>query len=143
MIPVCPKCDVGLLIVHLPALEVDVCPTCRGLWLDDGELEQLAGPTTAATAAEDPLARLRRDPGAPPPDGRRYLCPRCDQPLRQVVVTPAPAAPAITLDNCPRGHGLWFDAGELPAVLAARPPTAGARLVVDALRDLFGTVPQP
>ncbi len=41
-------------------------------------------------------------------------CPRCRRRMRGVTVG---AGPAIELDRCPVGHGLWLDAGELAAVV--------------------------
>ena len=53
----CPLCiDQVLEITHRGGIEIDVCPRCRGVWLDRGELEKLAavaavkqvGPSEAA-----------------------------------------------------------------------------------------------
>jgi hypothetical protein len=38
----CPKCDGTLEGVIHDQVEIDVCNTCGGAWLDAGELEQLA-----------------------------------------------------------------------------------------------------
>jgi protein-arginine kinase activator protein McsA len=38
----CPKCDGTLEGVIVEKVEVDVCNTCGGAWLDAGELEQLS-----------------------------------------------------------------------------------------------------
>jgi uncharacterized protein len=43
----CPICTVELRIVDRQGIEVDYCPTCRGVWLDRGELDKIierAGP---------------------------------------------------------------------------------------------------
>jgi Zn-finger nucleic acid-binding protein len=111
MLPVCPKCDSALLILKLKGVEVDYCETCRGIWLDAGELEQFAG---------NALPAIRQATGVVP-TGRKHLCPRCDASLEEIA-TPG----NLTLDKCPRGHGLWFDADELPQLLAT---THGAPLV--------------
>lgn len=39
----CPKCGNDLQILNFRDVEVDKCFTCNGTWLDDGELEKLAG----------------------------------------------------------------------------------------------------
>lgn len=39
----CPKCGSDLETKLHEAVEVDVCKACGGVWLDAGELEQLAG----------------------------------------------------------------------------------------------------
>ena len=38
----CPKCDSTLEGVVADGVEIDVCNTCGGVWLDAGELEQLS-----------------------------------------------------------------------------------------------------
>jgi len=38
----CPKCEGTLEAVIVDKVEIDVCDTCGGAWLDAGELEQLS-----------------------------------------------------------------------------------------------------
>ncbi len=37
----CPNCDQLLLITERHHVEIDYCPSCRGVWLDKGELDKL------------------------------------------------------------------------------------------------------
>lgn len=37
----CPKCGQKLTTEHYGAVEIDLCPSCRGLWLDANELETI------------------------------------------------------------------------------------------------------
>ena len=37
----CPNCNEGMQEVRRNEVHVDVCPKCRGVWLDRGELEKL------------------------------------------------------------------------------------------------------
>jgi Zn-finger nucleic acid-binding protein len=39
----CPVCDERLREVERFGVTVDICPGCKGVWLDRGELERLAG----------------------------------------------------------------------------------------------------
>lgn len=39
----CPKCGAGLVAVPYQGIEIDKCSRCQGIWLDCGELEQVAG----------------------------------------------------------------------------------------------------
>jgi Zn-finger nucleic acid-binding protein len=133
MMPVCPKCDVALLLARLRDVEVDVCHRCRGLWLDAGELQSLMRATGAAS--DDPLLRFLEQAGAPAV--RQYLCPRCDRRLSEIVAQQGDKT--LTLERCPQGHGLWFDAGELEQLLAMFPPASGAGRTIDFLHELFGS----
>ena len=131
---VCPKCDVPLFVLHFKNIEVDFCDGCRGLWLDSGELEELLARTGAQP--DDPLLTFRLQDGRVA-DGHRHLCPRCDEPLREVQVD-HPGSMVLTLDKCPRGHGLWFDADELQQLLTMFPPDCDAGKTIDGLNELFG-----
>ncbi|MFT4255197.1 MAG: zf-TFIIB domain-containing protein [Caulobacter sp.] len=37
----CPNCDGSMQAVQRAGVEFDMCPKCRGVWLDRGELEKL------------------------------------------------------------------------------------------------------
>ncbi len=37
----CPNCAVALQMSERKGVEIDYCPTCRGVWLDRGELDKL------------------------------------------------------------------------------------------------------
>lgn len=37
----CPLCKIELRMMDRQGVEVDYCPTCRGIWLDRGELDKL------------------------------------------------------------------------------------------------------
>jgi Zn-finger nucleic acid-binding protein len=102
MIPVCPKCDVGLIMLRFRGVEVDYCDRCRGVWLDAGELETLAGKLPEELWPTHPTGTPAKVP---------LFCPRCDQSLEEVKVE------ALLLDRCRVGHGWWFDRGELATLL--------------------------
>lgn len=37
----CPRCEAELTITHRQGVEIDLCPKCRGVWLDRGELDKI------------------------------------------------------------------------------------------------------
>ena len=37
----CPNCDTGTKSLSRSGVELDMCPKCRGVWLDRGELEKI------------------------------------------------------------------------------------------------------
>lgn len=37
----CPSCNETLLLSDKNGIEIDYCPSCRGLWLDRGELDKI------------------------------------------------------------------------------------------------------
>jgi uncharacterized protein len=39
----CPVCDERLREVEKYGVMIDLCPSCKGIWLDRGELEKIVG----------------------------------------------------------------------------------------------------
>lgn len=37
----CPICKTGLTLSERAGIEIDYCPTCRGVWLDRGEIDKI------------------------------------------------------------------------------------------------------
>lgn len=37
----CPNCSETLLMSDKNGIEIDYCPSCRGIWLDRGELDKI------------------------------------------------------------------------------------------------------
>jgi Zn-finger nucleic acid-binding protein len=66
----CPTCpDVTLSMTNREGIEIDYCPTCRGVWLDRGELDKIiersmGSPSQIGEApqAVDPRIDPRTDP---------------------------------------------------------------------------------
>ena len=38
---ICPFCDIAMEVKVREHVMIDVCPSCRGVWLDRGELEKI------------------------------------------------------------------------------------------------------
>ncbi len=124
----CPACDAPLIAFEYEGVELDHCIQCKGTWLDPGELEQVA---LLAGTAGDPLF-LSNPESSDASDESRRICPRCGATLKRQV---CPAGEVmLTLDTCPRGDGLWFDRGELIALLKSGAGTAAD----DALKQFLG-----
>jgi uncharacterized protein len=79
----CPNDNGSMQSVQRSGVEFDICPTCRGVWLDRGELEKLL-----AVARDD-------EPGDPGQDRERSV------PSEYEVRPPAR----------PEGRGGWSDDG--------------------------------
>jgi Zn-finger nucleic acid-binding protein len=57
----CPNDDAAMQTLERGGVQFDMCPTCRGVWLDRGELEKLMESATQEGRASAP------PPQAPPP----------------------------------------------------------------------------
>lgn len=46
----CPICEIDLIMSERQGVEIDYCPTCRGVWLDRGELDKIIEKSSTNTA---------------------------------------------------------------------------------------------
>lgn len=91
-------------------LEVDGCPSCGGVWLDQGELRALASDEARLRALDECFVQ-RAIPFSQ--DGEARLCPICAIALCPIEYD---AFRGIRLDNCPKCDGVWLDHGEAGAI---------------------------
>ncbi|PZR55028.1 hypothetical protein DNL40_01120 [Xylanimonas oleitrophica] len=81
----CPTDGTTLVMSERKGVEIDYCPTCRGVWLDRGELDKIIDRSMEAEIAAEPASRPEPPASAPPPDYRAvppggYEQQRYDQP---------------------------------------------------------------
>jgi Zn-finger nucleic acid-binding protein len=127
----CPACNELAIALELNGVEIDRCPACAGIWLDEEEIVWLAG-RSAGTSRPLTDALKKGETG---PAGKRR-CPRCNRVMRQQALS------SVELDRCPAGHGIWFDAGEVETFLAASLDGDSA-LAAEAIADILGRKPPP
>lgn len=61
----CPNCNASMTEVKRADVAFDMCPTCRGVWLDRGELEKIiAGAKDERVAFEQDRSQFYQDPDA-------------------------------------------------------------------------------
>lgn len=114
---ICPRCARGLAVRMIEDLALDECPGCIGVFLDKIAIERLLADRQQARA-ESVVGVYRGTPRAPDsagkPGGKLYVkCPECSTIMNRKLFA---RGAAVIVDVC-RGHGTWFDAGELPAVV--------------------------
>jgi Zn-finger nucleic acid-binding protein len=108
--PQCPKCKAPMEQVQIEQTQVDRCTSCRGLWFDALE-DQDIRETEAAQTLDIPASGLRAEPAKT----RRssFDCPRCKSPMIQMVDR---MGRRIQYESCPQCHGKFLDAGEFKAL---------------------------
>lgn len=94
-------------------IEIDTCPTCSGIWLDKGELEQIQEKIENDYSEE--IAAIPDDIAGAMAAGRAkmektYSCPKCGEDLEKSEYG---LCSQIFIDKCPKGHGIWLHKGEL------------------------------
>ncbi len=98
----CPKCDSEILVKteELGKIPLEVCPGCRGIFFDKGELEALLKQSQGEIPAGFGLI-------SPKPDA--LGCPRCKTGMfRGGLVNPM-----LLVDKCEGCGGIWLDPREL------------------------------
>jgi Zn-finger nucleic acid-binding protein len=107
----CVKCTSVLDKSMVGDIEVDLCPSCGGLWLDRGELEKIG------ESSQEDLFELRQSlAGSTTPEAPSETsthCPACDGTLKELKLG------MINIDFCGKCEGLFLDKGELDQALAS------------------------
>lgn len=124
----CPVCAQPMIVLELEDIEIDYCPGCSGIWLDSGELELLFGNPAACAAY------LNAGAPAPVRKEKRRRCPICRKKMDKAST---PGDHAVIYDRCRHGDGIWFDQGELQAILAHAPASGSEQTVHALLTDMF------
>jgi Zn-finger nucleic acid-binding protein len=97
-------------------VEIDICKSCAGVWLDFGELTTIIE-TKERTWSEGIINKVLSSTGAPgvsfEEQNRKLLCPKC-----RAVLPPAnyQGNSGVIVNACQNDHGLWLDAGELAKI---------------------------
>ena len=118
-----------MITLELADVEIDHCIECGGIWLDAGELELLLGETAKARQLLDAFKVDSTSTEKP------RKCPICRKKMRKIIV--GPTKPALLIDKCRRGDGLWFDNGELEDIVS-RAELDKDNKIQKLLADMFG-----
>jgi Zn-finger nucleic acid-binding protein len=137
----CPRCAARLTERALHDVEVFDCDRCLGLFLDRATIEKLESP-----GGQDLRLAFPKRPRSDADRSVRYLgCPICQRLMNR---TNFARMSGVIVDFC-KEHGVWFDAGEVNAVIefveqgglerarreAAERAAERARLVAQRHRD--------
>ena len=100
----CPKCSNAMEIVRYQDIEIDRCTNCKGIWFDmleHEDLKKISGSESIDSGSAE-LGKKQDKQGG-------IICPACDVPLINMVVS---AQPHISYEACTVCYGVYFDAGE-------------------------------
>ncbi len=125
----CPVCKSAMITLELEDVEIDFCADCGGIWLDAGELEMLLDDRERA---EKLLQSFKIDVNC---TEKPRKCPICLKKMEKIII--GQAAPALLIDRCRKGDGLWFDKGELQDILN-RGQLDKESKIQKLLADMFG-----
>lgn len=125
---ICPACKNPMIVLEYKSIELDVCASCNGIWFDADELRLLLEKIS-----------LKVDEVGKPVESQeeKRKCPICRRKMHKIAFA---AAARTTVDSCRRGHGLWFDSGEIDSVITELRRENGsqdAMAVTGFLAELF------
>jgi Zn-finger nucleic acid-binding protein len=102
----CPVCDVELVPGKRDGIDMESCPSCKGMWLSRQELEELEdevfdlGDDEKGTLIFSATVTSRK-------------CPQCSKPMKGFKYR----LYDLEMDFCEDGHGFWLDADEDKRIL--------------------------
>ena len=110
----CPACAATLDRYQAFGIDIEGCPACKGIFLDEGELRSLKDKCKEALWHNlrwmDDEVEAVEQANSTLSD---RVCPRCQD---QRLLTTNFGDSEILIDYCPGCHGVWLDQGELRAV---------------------------
>jgi Zn-finger nucleic acid-binding protein len=121
---VCPVCAESYHLANRRIGDINVleCGRCAGLWLGNETFKQLTRRASSETLDIDGLfqstrARRARPAAADPAQAQRWRYRKCPSCGRMMHRRNYGRRSGVIIDLC-KEHGVWFDADELPRILA-------------------------
>jgi Zn-finger nucleic acid-binding protein len=102
----CPKCNTDLVATKRDKIDMEICPSCMGMWLTSQELELLED--EVFDFGDDEKGSLMLDS-----ETSELNCPQCGKAMKSFGYR----LYDLQLDFCEDGHGYWLDADEDQRVL--------------------------
>lgn len=102
----CPNCDADLVKNKRDGIEMEVCPSCSGMWLNSQELAQLEDEVFDFGDDEKGSLMLGSTPTT-------RKCPQCGKPMQSFQYR----LYDLEMDFCEDQHGYWLEADEDKRVL--------------------------
>jgi Zn-finger nucleic acid-binding protein len=110
----CPRCTTPMHPRPVGDLVIDECETCHGVFLDHVAIQRVVTDRQQARAEAILAIVPRAQIYLTPPGGKLYIkCPVCQTIMNRKQFS---AGSGVIIDVC-KHHGVFFDPGELPAVI--------------------------
>lgn len=121
----CPACKDPMIILELNQVEVDYCTSCKGIWLDRGELELIFSQEADKEISKSFSFRYNIAEA-------KKKCPICKKKMDKAEFEQT----GIIIDKCKNDHGLWLDSGELKSIL--KTDEKHNSKIISIIKEMFG-----
>ena len=126
----CPHCRISLQTIQLdftPALHIERCNQCYGLFFDPGEVERLLENAVSPVLAvnHELIGSINEERYRKEQVVKYIKCPVCEILMNRVVFG---HRSGVVVDRC-KSHGVWLDGGEVSHLLEWK--RAGGQLLHD------------
>lgn len=109
----CPRCRKPMQMLQIEAVMVRECRTCGGFWSDVDTFEELCA-NSEKQASVLGFIGSEAHPNSHPATVSYVPCPDCGELMNRSNFA---KASGVIIDLCKK-HGVWFDADELPKIIA-------------------------
>ena len=113
----CPFCSNRLRQVKSRSAIIDICPKCKGIWFDSGELADFIRTLTESgkiPPKKPPVFERRKVQTSYSVKEEDRICPKCEKGLRRFNYS---YDSNVFLDKCPDCGGIWTDGGEVQQIV--------------------------
>ena len=112
----CSACSHTMIEVQEDGVDIDVCPSCGGVWCDVGELEHLIDTKQSTESPQQDMALRQSNSHTSPSNDQNAVrsCPICSRPMARENFS---KSSGVIVDRC-RFHGFFLDKDELDQVVA-------------------------
>jgi len=119
----CPACRQHMIILEFNRVELDFCSSCRGCWMDHGELGLLlhGKPDLPGDFRLEGETKSKR------------RCPRCRKKMRAGVLP----GTEVEVDVCAQ-DGVWLDKDEPRAIVRKKADTEHGARFIEFVSSVFG-----
>ncbi len=107
----CPRCKKKMQLIEIEGIELNECEKCEGVWTDIETFETICANRENQSAV---LKKFDEILHHPKPIKVQYVpCPTCSHLMNRSNFA---KVSGVVIDTC-KGHGVWFDAEELPKII--------------------------
>lgn len=125
----CPKCGSELKVKVLGSIDVDECESCKGVWLERGELSEVEETVDPNLNWLD--FEIWKHPEKFKSKETDLDCPSCGVPTISIEY----GHTGVNINYCRQCHGIWLEKDELPKIIESLEDEIADKSFSDYVRE--------